>query len=357
MIHAKHQVFISSTYSDLIQERQSLFQATYRLGHIPIGMEGFVAANLSQWKYIEKRITESDYFILVLANKYGTIIPDGSERSYTEAEYDLATKLEKPILRFILNPSAKWKTEHRDKEARLAKKLELLKKQLAKDRLLAYWDDSASLEAIYTQSLTSLIRDEPRGGLYPTGQHPDYQSLGINSLNNQPNSTSHGDLLSDPKPVTIIMNDGYNYVPKYEKYLRFRAENGHRTKIILCDPDSDFIHSISMKSNKYVEQQRRDIEISVRRLKEIGGSSNKSFEVRGHLHVNCYDGCINENAAILSFYPTRIRSSRRLTLKLYKHDNGLHETYYEDIEQLWREAESIDGSDLIARHEKSVQPR
>jgi hypothetical protein len=96
--------------------------------------------------------------------------------------------------------------------------------------------------------------------------------------------------------------------------------------------------------------------MSVRRLKEIAGSSNKAFEVRGHMHINCYDGCINEDAAILSFYPTRIRSSRRLTLKLYRRQNGLHETYFEDVEQLWREAESIDGSNLIARHEKLSTP-
>jgi Domain of unknown function (DUF4062) len=156
MIHAKHQIFISSTYSDLIEERQGLFRATYRLGHIPIGMEGFVAANLSQWEYIQRRVSESDYFILVLANKYGTIIPDGSGRSYTEAEYDLAVELKKPILRFILSNSAKWETDekHIDKDSRLARKLESLKKRLAKDLLLAYWEDKASLEAIYTQSLT-----------------------------------------------------------------------------------------------------------------------------------------------------------------------------------------------------------
>lgn len=105
--------------------------------------------------------------------------------------------------------------------------------------------------------MTALIRDEPRGGLFPIGRYPEHQALGIGDLNNRPNSASHAELLSDPSPVTIIMNDGCNDVPTYEESLRQRAGAGHRTRIILGDPDSGLIHSGSLKSDEGSEWMAR----------------------------------------------------------------------------------------------------
>ena len=38
-VERKLQVFVSSTYSDLIEERQAAVQAILTAGHIPAGME------------------------------------------------------------------------------------------------------------------------------------------------------------------------------------------------------------------------------------------------------------------------------------------------------------------------------
>jgi hypothetical protein len=37
----KYQIFVSSTYSDLVDERREVIEAIIDLGHIPAGMEGF----------------------------------------------------------------------------------------------------------------------------------------------------------------------------------------------------------------------------------------------------------------------------------------------------------------------------
>jgi hypothetical protein len=50
----KLQVFVSSTYSDLIPERQAAVAAILKSGHIPAGMELFTAADKSQMKTIEQ---------------------------------------------------------------------------------------------------------------------------------------------------------------------------------------------------------------------------------------------------------------------------------------------------------------
>ena len=65
----KLQVFISSSYSDLIEERQAAVAAILKAGHIPAGMELFTAGDKSQMKIIERWIDESDVFMLILGGR------------------------------------------------------------------------------------------------------------------------------------------------------------------------------------------------------------------------------------------------------------------------------------------------
>lgn len=61
-MNKKLQVFVSSTYTDLIEERQAAVEAILDAGHIPAGMELFKAGK-SQMKTIRKWIDESDIYI------------------------------------------------------------------------------------------------------------------------------------------------------------------------------------------------------------------------------------------------------------------------------------------------------
>ena len=83
----KYQIFISSTYIDLIDERQAAVEAILQSGHIPAGMELFAASNQSQWEIIKKWIDESDIYMLILGGRYGSI-EQTSGLSYTELEYN-----------------------------------------------------------------------------------------------------------------------------------------------------------------------------------------------------------------------------------------------------------------------------
>ena len=68
----KLQVFVSSTYTDLIEERQIAVEAILDAGHIPAGMELFRAGK-SQMKTIHKWIDNSDAYMLILGGRYGSI--------------------------------------------------------------------------------------------------------------------------------------------------------------------------------------------------------------------------------------------------------------------------------------------
>jgi hypothetical protein len=84
----KYQIFISSTYTDLIDERQAAVEAVLKAGHIPAGMELFRAGR-EQMETIKQWIDESDIYLLLLGKRYGSI-DSSSRKSYTELEYRYA---------------------------------------------------------------------------------------------------------------------------------------------------------------------------------------------------------------------------------------------------------------------------
>lgn len=60
----KYQVFISSTYEDLIEARAKVRDAILSMYHFPVGMELFGAANEEQWQIISETIDSSEVSIL-----------------------------------------------------------------------------------------------------------------------------------------------------------------------------------------------------------------------------------------------------------------------------------------------------
>ncbi len=101
-MNKKLQVFVSSTYTDLIEERQAAVQAILDAGHIPAGMELFKAGNESQLKTIYKWIDESDVYMLILGGRYGTV-ESKSGKSYTQLEYEYALNKGIPVFAVVLS--------------------------------------------------------------------------------------------------------------------------------------------------------------------------------------------------------------------------------------------------------------
>jgi Domain of unknown function (DUF4062) len=98
----RYQIFISSTFKHLHEERKAAIEAVFERGHIPIALERFSPSNTSDLEVIRTAMEDSQVYILILGHTYGELSPDG-ERSYTEVEYDLAQEYGLLTLVFLID--------------------------------------------------------------------------------------------------------------------------------------------------------------------------------------------------------------------------------------------------------------
>ncbi len=96
----KYSVFVSSTYNDLVMERKKVIDALLQMNCFPIGMEYFNAEDETQWTIIKNLIKECDYYIIIIAGRYGSIEKECG-KSYTQKEYEYAVEQGIPVLRFV----------------------------------------------------------------------------------------------------------------------------------------------------------------------------------------------------------------------------------------------------------------
>ncbi len=158
----RYQVFISSTFADLVEERMAVHKGVMELNHMPAGMELFPSADDSAWSLISDVIEESDYYILIIGGRYGS--QDESGVSFTEKEYDLAAQLKIPIIPLLFKdpqdlPRGKTETE---KDA--WEKLTKFRKKVEKIHTCTYWRNVDDLKAKAIVGLTAETKKHPAVG-------------------------------------------------------------------------------------------------------------------------------------------------------------------------------------------------
>jgi hypothetical protein len=93
-------VFLSSTGRDLKTHREAAFTAIQGMGHHCVRMEDFHGPAVKIEDFDSQRVSACDLFVIVIGILHGTC-PDGSDKSYTELEYDAAQKANKPCYLFV----------------------------------------------------------------------------------------------------------------------------------------------------------------------------------------------------------------------------------------------------------------
>jgi hypothetical protein len=160
-VDKRYQVFVSSTYEDLREERQEVMQALLELDCMPSGMELFPAANEDQWTLIKKVIDDCDYYLVIVGGRYGSIGADG--KSYTQMEYEYALSKGKPAIAFLhADPSAI--AAGRTEKTEVGKQRLEGFRELAKKKMVKYWKTPHELGSVVSRSLIKLIKTNPATG-------------------------------------------------------------------------------------------------------------------------------------------------------------------------------------------------
>lgn len=157
-VNKKYQVFVSSTYVDLVDERQEIIHALLELDCIPSGMELFPAADEDQWSLIKGVIDECDYYIVVIGGRYGSLGPEGI--SYTEMEYRYAIATEKPVIAFLHKDPESIPVKYTEQKDEGKKKLKEFR-ELTQQKVCKYWNTPSELGSVVSRSLIMLQKKHP----------------------------------------------------------------------------------------------------------------------------------------------------------------------------------------------------
>jgi hypothetical protein len=161
-IEKREQVFVSSTYVDLVEERQEVIQTLLEADCIPSGMELFPASDDDRWTLIKRVIDDSDYYIVVIGGRYGSVDPSAG-LSYTEMEYDYAVEQRKPIRGFLHGSPGSISLDKSELAEHSREQLGAFRDKV-QHRMIKYWNSPQELGAQVAKSLIQIRKTHPAEG-------------------------------------------------------------------------------------------------------------------------------------------------------------------------------------------------
>lgn len=260
----KLQVFVSSTYEDLIEERQLAVQAILNAGHIPAGMELFTSGDESQKDTIKKWIDESDVYFLILGGRYGTI-DKSTGKSYTHWEYEYAGSIGKPRFAVVITEDAIEK-KVRAKGSKMMEKDNPAIYNQFRDEVLSkvckFYDDIKDIQIAIFQKLAEYADIEALvGWVYGKEIISSEELLKLNEENRvlrKENEKLKIDLKSISKEISIdkISFDSEQFESRVQRILRLLNFEETSNKIAWYDGGDDGKDEsvIETKVNNILEQ-------------------------------------------------------------------------------------------------------
>lgn len=130
----------------------------------------FSAADEEQWNVIKKQIDQSDYYIVIVAHRYGSC--DATGLSYTEKEYDYAVSQGVPALGFVVDDDISWPKDKSDTDRATLKKLKVFKEKV-KLKHVSFWKNGEDLYGRCSIALMKAFNTYPREGWVRASQVQD----------------------------------------------------------------------------------------------------------------------------------------------------------------------------------------
>jgi tetratricopeptide (TPR) repeat protein len=136
-------IYISSTYSDLIEHRQQVYDTLRKMRYDVIAMEDYVATDERPLDKCLADVASCDVYVGIFAWRYG-YVPPGQERSVTELEYRQAGESGLERLIFLLDEDAPWPRSKMESGVG-GEKIEALRGELVAAHLVQFFKSSEEL--------------------------------------------------------------------------------------------------------------------------------------------------------------------------------------------------------------------
>ena len=345
------QVFISSTYEDLKEERQAAVEAILKMNHIPAGMELFTGESKEQLVIINKWIDDSDIFLLILGGRYGTI-HSSTGKSYVHMELEMAMSLKKPIMIFVMKESL---INTKKIEAIQANKIYLYEKDIEiyndfkvsilNSRLVVLFD---SIESLKSEILASLNMLQNSSEYDFVGWVKDNHTASDSTSNIQINTSNvilknrlecydYNDIIHKAKEELFI--SGVNLMSFITYSSTIKGLNHIKTRLLVMnDSNSELINAFrSMKGDNansfstdplkgfYLPSKLDNIEI--REIDSIMPTLFMAFDMgteNGYIKAEHFFNASN--------------STQRPHIELTRENEKWYNIYYEHLEKVWNRA-------------------
>ncbi|EDS77611.1 conserved hypothetical protein [Clostridium botulinum C str. Eklund] len=226
----KYQIFISSTYTDLVESRKKIQETILSMYQFPIGMEMFSAGDDEQWEVIQETIDSSDYYVLVIGHRYGSETSEGI--SYTEKEYDYAKEKGIPILVFIRNRNIPLMPEERDDESEKIFKLNNFIKKATSNKMCDFWNTKDDLALKVSVALNKQFNKRQRPG-WIRADNVDFTEISNELMKlsqenrslREENENLKSKLVIKKPVVNLYINNGEEFSVDYpQKYNNIRHQ-------------------------------------------------------------------------------------------------------------------------------------
>ncbi|BEL85356.1 MULTISPECIES: DUF4062 domain-containing protein [Serratia] len=158
----RYQVFVSSTFTDLEDERKHVIQTLMEMDCIPAGMELFPAIDEEQWEFIKRIIDDCDYYLLIIGGRYGSVADDGL--SYTEKEFDYAVSKGLKVIVLVHENPGQLPVDKSELNPDSREKLASFIAKASDGRLRKTWASVKDLPGLVALSMTKTIKTYPATG-------------------------------------------------------------------------------------------------------------------------------------------------------------------------------------------------
>lgn len=369
----KYQVFVSSTFTDLIDERKKVIEVLLSTSKcIPAGMELFHAEDDEQFNVIKRIIDMCDFYILIIGSRYGSINTK-TDLSYTEMEYDYAVSKRIPVLVFARDESTPSNLAATENNISVAK-LTLFRQKAMLNRLATIWNDIPMLGEKVAIAILNAIQEHDRPGWVRENKTTDNSNILekdmigelLQTLNLQKDIKSENeltkkwgisaiyrlrhnmnidcdiDLANATNQFDIIAFGLRSFRDSQDTLIKKKAREGLKIRILSMNPYGDFIDQRSIEeAERHVMAPDSQLKDSIIGLEQWVKNFNKTIDLKNHIELRYYN-CMTldfyyrlDDILYIGPYWYKKISQQTVTYRFVK--GAMFELYEEYFENLWND--------------------